>query len=64
MTLIKSGPEADDPRRRLLIQALSVRLFSALAPGGSAHAQGLFGSRPGKLPPSQSIYRPSADGNR
>jgi len=57
MILIKSGPEADDPRRRLLIQALTASLFSALAPAGGAFAQGIFGSRPTKLPPSQSIYR-------
>lgn len=56
MILIKSGPEADDPRRRLLIQALTASLFSALASGGAA-AQGLFGSRPTRLPPNQSIYR-------
>jgi hypothetical protein len=55
MILIKSGPEADDPRRRVLIQALTASLFSALA-GGDALAQ-VFGSRPARLPPSQSIYR-------
>ena len=54
MILIKSGPEADDPRRRVLIQALTASLFSALA--GGALAQ-VFGSRPTRLPPSQSIYR-------
>ena len=56
MILIKSGPEADDPRRRLLIQALTASLFSALG-NGAASAQGIFGSRPTRLPPSQSIYR-------
>ena len=55
MILIKSGPEADDPRRRLLIQALTASLFSAL--GSNATAQGVFGSRPSRLPPTQSIYR-------
>jgi hypothetical protein len=55
MILINNGPEADDPRRRLLIKALSASLFSAL--GGSAAAQGIFGSRPSLLPPTQSIYR-------
>ena len=57
MILIKTGPEADDPRRRLLIEALTASLFSALLPAGGAHAQSIFGSRPSKLPPSQSIYR-------
>jgi hypothetical protein len=57
MILIKSGPEPDDPRRRLLIQALGASLFSITVPGGSSLAQSLFGSRPAKLPPEQSIYR-------
>jgi hypothetical protein len=56
MILIKSGPEADDPRRRLLIQALTASLFSALG-SSAATAQGIFGSRPTRLPPQQSIYR-------
>lgn len=46
----------DDPRRRLLIEALALGLFSAGIPGGAACAQ-TFGSRPDKLPPGQSIYR-------
>lgn len=45
----------DDPRRRLLIQALTLGLFS-LAPAGAALGQ-VFGSRPSQLPPGQSIYR-------
>jgi hypothetical protein len=56
MILIKSGPEADDPRRRLLIQALTASLLSALG-SNAATAQGIFGSRPTRLPPRQSIYR-------
>src|SRR5437868_5216476 len=43
----------DDPRRRFLVQALSLAFFS----GGSAHAQRVLGDRPGKLPPDKSIYR-------
>ncbi|MEN9538594.1 MAG: hypothetical protein RLZZ126_829 [Pseudomonadota bacterium] len=47
----------EDPRRRWLIQALGA---GAVAGGslGQAHAQGfsIFGSRPAKLPPTQSIY--------
>ena len=44
----------EDPRRRFLIEALTLGLFS-LAPIGAA-AQ-VFGSRPSQLPPGQSIYR-------
>src|SRR5688572_24600625 len=53
---MKRFGEADDPRRRLLIQALAAGLFSAL-PGASAAQTGIFGSRPTKLPAGQSIYR-------
>jgi hypothetical protein len=49
--------EADDPRRRLLIQALSAGLFSAGIPGANAQVANIFGSRPARLPPNQSIYR-------
>jgi hypothetical protein len=45
----------EDPRRRLLVRALSLGLFS-VAPLGSALGQ-VFGSRPGKLPAGQAIYR-------
>lgn len=47
----------DDPRRRLLVEALAAGLFSAGFPVGNALAQGVFGSRPSKLPAGQSIYR-------
>jgi hypothetical protein len=47
----------DDPRRRLLMDALTLGLLSAGFPMGHAIAQGVFGSRPAKLPPGQSIYR-------
>jgi hypothetical protein len=43
----------DDPRRRILIQALAAGFFSS---AGSAAAQ-LFGRSPGPLPAGQSIYR-------
>ena len=49
--------EADDPRRRLLIQALAAGLFSTGWPGGRAMALEIFGRPPTKLPPGQSIYR-------
>lgn len=45
----------DDPRRRLLVQALAAGWFGGLA-AGSARAD-LFGNSPTKLPPGQSIYR-------
>ncbi|MEO8343024.1 MAG: hypothetical protein ABI536_04310 [Gallionella sp.] len=53
---MKFYEEADDPRRRLLIQALAAGLFSAVLPGGNALAASIFGSRPKQLPPGQSIY--------
>lgn len=48
---------ADDPRRRLLIQALAAGLFSTGLPGGRALAASIFGTPPSKLPAGQSIYR-------
>ena len=53
--------EADDPRRRLLIQALAAGAFSAAFTEKAALAASIFGKPPGKLPPGQSIYR--LDGN-
>ena len=49
--------EIDDPRRRLLIQALATGVFAAGLPGSNALAANLFGSRPAKLPSDKSIYR-------
>lgn len=49
--------EVEDPRRRLLIQALAAGLFSAGLPGANALAAGIFGSRPTRLPAGQSVYR-------
>lgn len=54
---MNNSHEADDPRRRLLIQALAAGLFSTGLPGANALAASIFGSRPAKLPESQSIYR-------
>jgi hypothetical protein len=54
---MKRLDEVEDPRRRLLIQALTVGLFSAGLPGANALAAGIFGSRPTRLPAGQSIYR-------
>ena len=47
----------EDPRRRVLLRALVAGLFSSGVLPGRALAQGVFGSRPAKLPPGQSIYR-------
>ncbi len=55
----RSG-EADDPRRRLLIQALAAGCFGTGMGTGEALAQ-LLGSTPGKLPPGRSIYRLSGE---
>ena len=47
----------EDPRRRVLIEALAAGLLSAGLPIGNAFGQNIFGSRPAKLPANQSIYR-------
>jgi hypothetical protein len=54
---MKHYEEPDDPRRRVLIQALAAGFFSAGFPGAQALAFDLFGTRPRQLPPGQSIYR-------
>lgn len=47
--------DADDPRRRLLVQALAAGAFGA---GWAADTLAdIFGTPPSKLPPGQSIYR-------
>lgn len=48
--------DAEERRRRFLIQMLSAGAFAGAVPGG-ALAQTLLGSLPGKLPPGRSIYR-------
>ena len=53
---MRSFGQLDDPRRRLLVQALTAGFFTT--PWGAA-AQGFFGAAPLKLPPGQSIYRAS-----
>lgn len=58
---MRRSDEADDPRRRILIQALTLGLFSGAVPGSSAQAQSFFGGTPSKLPTGQSIYRLSGD---
>lgn len=54
---MKRLDETEDPRRRLLIQALAAGMFSAGLPGVNALAAGIFGSRPSRLAAGQSIYR-------
>ena len=54
---MKNLDEADDPRRRLLIQALAAGVFSTALPDARAQGFNIFGSKPAKLPPNQSIYR-------
>ena len=51
--------KTEDPRRRLLIQALAAGMFSGGLPGGRALAADILGNTPSKLPPGQSIYRVS-----
>ncbi len=52
---MKPFGQLDDPRRRVLIQALAAGVFSS---AGSVAAQ-LLGTAPRKLPAGQSIYRVS-----
>jgi len=52
--------EADDPRRRLLIQMLAAGLFTGTAASQEALAQ-ILGSPPSKLPEGKSIYRISGE---
>ena len=54
---MKRSDDIDDPRRRLLIQALATGVFAAGLPGSNALAASIFGSRPKKLPAEKSIYR-------
>lgn len=46
----------DDPRRRLLIQALSAGLFTTAITNANALSFSIFGSKPSRLPAGQSIY--------
>ena len=47
--------DSDDPRRRLLLQALATGLLAA--PTTPQALAGLFGDRPKQLPPGRSIYK-------
>ena len=48
--------EIDDPRRALLVRALTAGLLGTGWSGAEAITFGVFGSRPRKLPEGQSIY--------
>ena len=54
---MRNSHEVDDPRRRVLIQALAAGAFATSLPNASARDFSVFGSKPAKLPPKQSIYR-------
>lgn len=54
--------EIDDPRRQLLVQALSAGLLgAAMTPAQAVTFGSFFGGRPTKLPETQSIYSVSGD---
>jgi len=53
--------DIDDPRRLWLIQALSAGLFATGMAPANALGFSIFGSKPAKLPPGQSIYGLSGD---
>lgn len=53
--------DADDPRRRILIAALGLGLIGSSLTPGVARGASVFGDRPSRLPPNQSIYRLSGN---
>lgn len=53
--------ELEDPRRRILINGLSVGLCSLFLKPGSANADVVYSEPPAQLPPGQSIYRIRGD---
>jgi len=57
---MSQSDDFEDPRRRLLLQALAAGSLSATLPGNSMAAS-LFGNVPRKLPPGRSIYRMRGD---
>jgi len=58
---MNSHDEIDDPRRQWLVQALAAGLFGAALPQAMAQGLNIFGGKPAKLPPGQSIYGVSGD---
>ena len=53
--------EADDPRRRILIQMLAAGFFGTGSAASNLALAQILGSPPTKLPPGKSIYRISGD---
>ncbi len=53
--------EVDDPRRQWLIQALALGVFGGAVSQAQAQGFSIFGTKPAKLPPNQSIYGISGD---
>lgn len=58
---MKKFDDVDDERRLWLIQALGAGLFGAALPQAQAQGFSIFGTKPAKLPPGQSIYGLSGD---
>lgn len=56
---MKRSTETDDPRRRLLIQALAAGMFSGGLTGCSPLAAQIVSGRATKLPPGTSVFRSS-----
>lgn len=54
---MSTNEEIEDPRRRLLVQALTLGVFTGYGLSGRASAQGFFGNTPDKLPEGKSVYR-------
>jgi hypothetical protein len=53
--------EADDPRRRLLIQMLAAGFFTGGSTASNLALAQILGSPPSKLPPGRSVYRISGE---
>ena len=53
---MKRMDEIDDPRRLLLVRALTAGLLGTAWSGAEAITFGIFGSKPKKLPENQSVY--------
>lgn len=54
---MKRFDETDDPRRRILVQALTSWIAALGLPAGTARAASVLGSEPSIMPPNKSIYR-------
>lgn len=58
---MNSFDKVEDPRRRELVQMLTVLAASLSAPAAVNAASSIFGTPPSRLPPNQSIYRMSGN---